>query len=197
MIMIVSAELRWFWQGELPRTFEDWFYHAGAVPGGGVRPRRDRYFHQKGNRELGIKVRDEGGTKAREVEIKGLVGLLPETLSELWCKWTSSAIPDDPGILVEKTRWLRRLSLDQMPVELPLGKDEKPLNQKPMPQRGCNIELTKVTIENTPEIWWTIGFEAFGDVTSAPEALRRALDLLRPPAFDGAKMSYPAWLDQQ
>jgi hypothetical protein len=67
----VSAEFRWFWNGEVPADVRSWFETGGAPPGGGEIC-YDRYFHQRGDCELGVKIRDEGRSLG-SLEIKGLV----------------------------------------------------------------------------------------------------------------------------
>jgi hypothetical protein len=42
-----------------------------------------------------------------------------------------------------------------------------------------------------------VSFEAFGDLTTAPDALAKVIARLAPlPEFDGELLSYPAWLDR-
>jgi hypothetical protein len=61
---------------------------------------------------------------------------------------------------------------------------------------GCNVELTRVAFGPEPNVWWTLGFEAFGDLSSAPPALKSVVDAIRPPApVGGIELSYPAWID--
>jgi len=86
------------------------------------------------------------------------------------------------------------------PVEIPMLKDDAPADRRPFPQQGCNIELTRIELEQD-EVWWTFGFEAFGDFNSVERNLRAALSLMAarsPPPFPaGEFMSYPAWLDRR
>ena len=193
--ILISAEIRWFWQDNCPETVRKWFHHSGLKPFG-ENSRRDRYFHQRGNTEIGIKIRDESTNASRDIEIKGSIAQLPALSAEIWGKWKSNIIPSAQGTVVRKQRWLRKLSLDGPAWERQLGGDEKPAGGAGLPTVGCNIELTKVYLEGETQIWWTLGFEAFGDLMTAPPALARTLDILRPPVLGGAKLSYPQWLDQ-
>jgi hypothetical protein len=65
---------------------------------------------------------------------------------------------------------------------------------------GCNLELTRVEVEGRPQAWWTLGFEVFRDLRSAPESLAATFGFLsakRPlPPLDGERLSYPEWLDR-
>jgi hypothetical protein len=58
--------------------------------------------------------------------------------------------------------------------------------------------LTEVKIENRSDIWWTLGFEAFGDLETAPTNLARGLlpdaTALVSIVSSGALLSYPEWL---
>jgi hypothetical protein len=48
--------------------------------------------------------------------------------------------------------------------------------------------------------WWNLGFEAFGDIQSTPEALAATFALLEAngtiPHLGGERLSYPEWLDR-
>jgi hypothetical protein len=178
--MLVSVELRWFWPDACPAQVESWF---GSKPPGGEAtkaPRIDRYVHQKGNTEIGIKVRGERRDVPPDVEIKGLVALaqavrLGATTArpEIWCKW-KAGIPLGGGIVTKKVRWLRKFAVQDGGVsEVELGADEKPAKGAP-PAVGCNLELTHLRVVGRSEAWWTVCFEAFGDLTTAPDALGSA-----------------------
>jgi hypothetical protein len=58
--------------------------------------------------------------------------------------------------------------------------------------------LTEVKIENRSDIWWTLGFEAFGDLETVPTNLTRGLlpdaTALINIVSSGALLSYPEWL---
>jgi len=190
--MMVSAELRWFWKDKAPRKIEDWF-HAGEVSGGGSELRRDRYFPHRGEPELSVKTRDEGGGSER-VEIKGLVAIRPPRGLELdvrrievWCKWSTSVRPAGPGLLVEKRRWLRKFAD---------GVEEIPQTERrALSAAGCNVELTRVVLPDQGETWWTLGFEAFGGLDRVCRLLAQTLRTRPPPCADPEhELSYPAWL---
>jgi hypothetical protein len=201
--MIVSAEMRWFWPGECPDRFDAWF-QAGSPPPG-LSSREDEYLYERGQRELGIKRRGE----KPGIEIKGLVAVLPPSRDpapfagaiEIWCKWPSSAsVRDLPAVKIKKQRWLRKFDMTRLkPVEVPMRKDDAPADDRPFPREGCNVELTRIELE-PDEVWWTFGFEAFGDLCSVERRLRAALALMAerrpPPVAPGELMSYPAWLDK-
>ena len=66
------------------------------------------------------------------------------------------------------------------------------------PYQGCDVELTEVKIVSQSGTWWTLGFEAFGDIDTVPAYLTMVLlpdkPFLAPTIGSGALMSYPAWL---
>ena len=209
--MQVSAEIRWFWRGESPDGLRDWFCgaHAHRCGAGGGESRRDVYLRDASQVELGVKYRG----KKKGVEVKGLVTNGAGDLDvspfvggiEIWAKWTSESLglPDDHTLTTDKQRWLRKFDTgDSRPREIELGGDEMPLNRESgLPARGCNVELTRVTLLDTGEIWWTLGFESFGSFPAVVEDLRvvaKELASRKPPDLEGGHLaSYPAWLAER
>lgn len=201
--VIVSAELRWFWEGSAPKELDRWFAGSGCPPGGG-RPREDVYLLDREQVELGLKQRARKGG----VEIKGLVRRAEQPLAagpfaghlEVWSKWTSETLQLDgmPSIVVRKVRRLRKLATRSAHVtEIALGADETPL-QGALPDEGCNLELTEVSIVGRTATWATLGFEAFGSTDRVEANLERALEHLLgtgvPDFPRGTEQSYPGWI---
>ena len=201
--MIVSAELRWFWEGSAPTPLERWFAGSACPPGGGT-PREDVYLLEPGQAELGLKQRGRRGG----VEVKGLVRRAEHPLSagpfaghvEIWSKWTSEVLrlSDFPSIVVRKVRRLRKLDTRSAHVtEIALGADERP-RQGALPEEGCNVELTEVGIVGRSEVWSTLGLEAFGSLDRVEVHLERAVGYLlgtEVPEFRrGTEQSYPGWI---
>ena len=213
--MWLSAEVRWFWRDACPEEVRDWF-HTGPTappipPGSESSGRIDRYLHAKGNTELGVKVREASQARPDGVEIKGLVAVVdpPDPLAEaaaipldqiqIWCKWKApQVVAASEGVLTRKRRWMRRYEVVAAHVEeLPLyANEEAPV----MPAVGCSLELTEVDVDGLSGSWWTLGFEAFGDVRSAQEALVETFAFLQAngafPRLRGERLSYPEWLDR-
>jgi hypothetical protein len=201
--MFISAEVRWFWHNSCPQQVHDWFFKTGLSPGGG-HPRIDRYLRQPNQAEIGIKER--GDTPG--LEVKGLVATrrspaLTTIASsfEIWCKW-SCAVRDlklTSKVAITKTRWLRQFDTSEpLRVEIPLDSNEKPKFGHVMPVQGCNVELTEVRGPHRSDVWWTLGFEAFGDLDAAPINLTRVVlpesSVLAGIVAFGALLSYPGWL---
>jgi hypothetical protein len=165
--------------------------------------RIDEYLSQTNQSEVSIKIR--GGRPG--VEIKGLVAVCRSELVpfapyvELWCKWRlqASALEMTKRMIIQKTRWIRTYDTSRAAiVEIPLQADEKPLNGQPLPQQGCNVEISKIQIAEDPRQWWTLGFEAFGDLDSAPGNLLKTAQFLITHSFPlpirGEFLNYPSWL---
>lgn len=167
--------------------------------------RTDTYIRQVDQPEISIKRRGD----VEELEIKGLVArtgwpldaLAPHV--EIWCKW-SCKIPgfrlaDAAPISIKKTRRLRQFdSSNSALLEILLGPDEKPKQGYSLPVQGCNAELTEVSSANLTDPWWTLGFEAFGDLETVPVNLVKTLASHKATLADlvcsGELLSYPAWL---
>jgi hypothetical protein len=199
--MLLSAEVRWFGEGGVPDEVARWFR---AAPAGGAEERRDIYLLDAKQPELGIKKR---GNKPG-LEIKGLVARLPAIESAslrgrpaLWCKWTTLALDfaDADSVFVDKRRWLRKFDA-RAPgrlAEVLLDEHQNPKGGHVLPDSGCNVELTEVSVEGKNARWWTLGFEAFGPWSAVQSNLERTLDYVvsSAPTLSGVEsLSYPEWL---
>jgi hypothetical protein len=202
--MFVSAEIRWFYPDECPTNLHRWFGEMSPAPGGG-KLRIDEYLSQ--TNQSGVSIKKRGGRPG--VEIKGLIAVCRSELVpfapyvELWCKWRlqASALEMTKRMIIQKTRWIRTYDTSRAAiVEIPLQADEKPLNGQPLPQQGCNVEISTIRIAEDPRQWWTLGFEAFGDLDSAPGNLLKTAQFLITRSFPlpicGEFLNYPAWLAQ-
>jgi hypothetical protein len=208
MGMLVSAEVRWFWEAAPPIAFEEWFRKGGFdfAPGGDA-SRTDVYLLDPGLTELGLKKRGE----RPGVEIKGLV-TAGDTLYQagpfaarvqVWAKWASATLRLDglPTVKVGKRRWLRKYDLGgESPREIELDEKESPRSpSERLPDFGCNVELTRVSICGGPP-WYTVGCESFGPLHAVVRGLERTLDHLAsrsaPASPGGLESSYPLWLSR-
>jgi hypothetical protein len=211
-----SAEIRFFWRCPFPPTIDSWFRSGPFPPGGGRRePRVDVYLADPYQRELGIKKRDQKpGVEDKGVEVKGLVALIIDPIKigttkahgELWTKWTTNSLQLDQfaNVKVYKTRWLRKFEIKNGLVrEIRLGEDEKPLSKDDkLPEQGCNLEFTEVSLAQRGTRWSTLAFESFGPHSAIEANLRMVLGFLAAgthiPGFEeGEELSYPAWLSLQ
>ena len=190
----------------MPRAVDSWFRNARFAPGGG-KLREDVYLHDPAQEELGIKKRG----KKTGVEVKGLIGHValgdvrswPNVKPEIWCKWSSAPIDVSAyrTVSTNKKRWLRKFDASSGAArELELGEDEMPLNGIALPEQGCNVEFTQIGITGATGEWWTLGFEAFGELGTVQDNLRVTLNGMTSPdqdCFHSAEvLSYPAWLSK-
>ena len=102
-------------------------------------------------------------------------------------------------LAVTKTRWLRKFDTSKyVRSEISLGANEKPTPGYSLPAQGCNVELTEVVMAGHAGRWWTLGFEAFGNLDSVPTNLTLTVlpekPLLLRIIGSGAFLNYPAWL---
>jgi hypothetical protein len=200
--MLLSAEVRWFWQGLAPELHE-WFADSPVTPGGGEH-RMDTYLWDGSQIELGVKTRgSEPG-----VDIKVLVseqayqelGRL-RAKAQIWTKVSSKVLGLDrlPTIPTNKLRWLRKFDTSGSSIrEIELGKNEKPISGERWPADGCTVEVTEVWFADRSRVWSTLGFEAFGSLERIEANLTAAVRHLgsrpMPDIGPGIESSYPRWL---
>ena len=163
----------------------------------------DRYLSTLNTAELGIKRRgNELGAEFKGLLMRRSIPALHRLAdhSEIWCKWfCSGAVIFKDEVVTTKTRWLRKFdTATPIRSEIPLDFMEKPRSGHSLPTQGCNLELTEVRISDKANIWWTLGFEAFGDIETAPLNLSRGILPEVPTLADalssGIVSSYPEWL---
>lgn len=199
--MLLSAEVRWFWEG--PRAdLHRWFRDALPPPGGGGE-RTDTYLIDRSQAELGIKSRGRNpGLEIKSlVKEGGTVQLGPLAAPvQTWTKLATTVLRLDglPAIAVHKRRWVRRYATTGSGLrELALGADEQPISGEPWPVQGCSVELTDVRLERSRGTWTTLGLEAFGSLDRIEESLWavvRHYQTNPPPDGSGLALSYPQWL---
>lgn len=194
--MFPTAEIRWFYPGRLPSDVLAWFQqgHARRVEPAG---RTDRYLGAVDTDGLGVKLREgrvEVKQRFRSPDLvtlaEGVAGYL-----EHWRKWSFALAPESgeetaSWIAVSKERWLRRYSLLKDG-----GLEVVPPSR--YPDRACDLEVTQVRAGG--QVWWTLGFEAFGQTSALRDILLGAAEeiLRTPPPMPltaETSYSYPRWL---
>jgi hypothetical protein len=200
-----TAEVRWFWQGDVPHAALDWL---DTRPGGAPteETRTDHYLIVSTTDTLGIKLR-EG-----QIEIKQRTGPARPThlsdqaygLTESWTKWSFGLARERPVLNqviasgawtgIKKTRWLKEYRITETGSAEFLGPGE---NAKEV----CALEIAQVTVldAHAQSRWWTLGLEASGDEKQLTRTLHRtATDLLSLPLPRAMReensSSYPKWL---
>jgi len=202
MFTVKTAEIRWFFKGNLPWDALKWFEKA-CSNFTSENERTDTYLVLPDTHDVGIKVRQG------RVEIKKLIRepgkfIINKILTgkkEIWGKWSFPI--QNPGnlpltfllepsqwISVVKTRKLSRFAVEQNSL--------KPINgSDPYPGNGVHLELTELELFGVS--WWTLGAESYGN----ENLIEANLDLLLKAFFDTcpvenfdvtSSMGYPAWL---
>ena len=166
--MLNSAEVRWFFRGEVPAVVSDWFCADKDLE---VESRDDQYLVFSGSESVGVKLRDFSDPKGGKFEVKAAVGAAePLTItstvhgrSDTWVKWSFGTKGFEPWVkeiggseptwvTAGKERRLRKFDLDSSTVvEVPVAE---------RPDDGCSAELVRLKVGD--DVWWTFGFESFG-----------------------------------
>jgi hypothetical protein len=192
MLILPSAEVRWFVRGPVDPLVAAWFESSDPPPQQ-ESPRVDHYLDRV-DESLGIKLREgKIEVKRREAIIGDLaVGGRVLGVVERWRKWSFTLddrdVPRDSWIVVEKRRRLRKYAIrDGRAVAVPAGD---------RPAQGCNVELTELRVAD--DSWWTLGLEAYGDESTLEDQLWLAARAVfgddAPPLTIDDSYAYPAWL---
>lgn len=186
---LITCEMRWFFDGQLPDEAAGWF-------GGTAAPwREDRYLVLPGVADMGIKRR-EG-----RLDIKGRIAVLGdhavapgiEGVAERWCKWTYEGLVIEDRfrggvtIAVAKERLQRHFLLETGARET---------SERDVARRGFSLELTRIRLHGADH--WSLAIEAAPDDATMLDELLRALGevlqgLPQSLPLDHSR-SYPAWL---
>jgi hypothetical protein len=202
--MMYSAELRWFFRGPVPKEILLWFKKKDDSQPEKIRT--DEYLFFPDCNSISLKMR-EG-----KFEVKAILSP-PKPINfsfavngrtDHWVKWSfedgrlpalfESMKKSARWIPVQKERYLRKWSAEhERPVEV---------DPKQLPGSGCIIELTLLQAGENREQWHTLGFEAFGPVSSVAGILDQTvkaffLDRSYPSQAlnESNSMSYACWLN--
>lgn len=213
--MQVSAEARLWWQRGRQSDVEAWFDGMSAIAPGGAGsicnatsdgdPRVDVYLYEPEQTELGVKHRAVGGADER-LEVKSLISVRPSVpylgSVSLWVKLTSKGLKFNrsESVATRKERRLRKYGWSgEVLSEIALGPDERPIASS-LPDQGCNVEFTRVASDMSDEVWWTLGYEAFGTLGAVETILRTCIALTVnnpiPRCAEATSASYPEWLSR-
>lgn len=187
--MHLTAELRLWWP-LCPAEIETWW--AGSQPAR-TEERTDIYLRDFDQAQIGIKCRDDRRPKDG-AEVKQLVAIIGDYRTqpmELWVKSDSLALTVGglPTIAVHKARQLRDFGPDGAPTKS--ERDEV----------ACHVELAEIRCEGEDSAWWTLGFEASGQLGNVKMILQRTLEGFVPRlpqrVFASAVAGgYPLWLSR-
>lgn len=178
----MSAEVRWFFGGEIPENVEKWFKSSKLRTKS--KKRTDTYLVYPNAKSCGVKFRKS------KFEIKSLVkdignrdfGAKARGAIRIWEKWSTKVesigqfkqeVTEDESIWikVKKKRITRKFSADNGRIREidALGKDG-------FPDNGCNAELTRVEIHQRP--YWTLALGSFGEKDSLVNNLIETVKIL-------------------
>ena len=200
-----TAELRWFFTGNLPPQVREWF--CGTTQCREETPRTDDYLVLRGSNDVGVKIRD-----GRTLEIKARTRA-PEPFSlasgatvgrqDSWTKWkhedsevagrlAALANGSADWMTVTKKRWLRKFR-----IGLAGGVEET--DPDAAVADGCRAELTELSVRNAS--CWTLAFDSFGPGDSVAELGQVARHFLKVLPHGLAlterdSMAYPEWLNR-
>ncbi|MBE9224830.1 hypothetical protein IQ264_05025 [Phormidium sp. LEGE 05292] len=165
--MLTTSEIRWFYQGTTPPAIENWFI-ADVLRENcqNLEEREDWYLLIPGCEFLGVKLRQQRlETKLRVTEL-GIWQLRNNVIgaAEKWLKSTcedgkiESLITPD---VIAKGQWVK-VEKVRSQIRYLVANDYSltPTSTDQTSQEGCNVELTKIIINDNH--WWTLGFEASG-----------------------------------
>lgn len=205
MNLLVSLELRWFFDGQLPVGLDKWF--SDLLPGGLVSPvdkRDDIYLFQPSVEHIGIKLRD-GRLEIKWRELarpyKGPHGAAGQV--ERWLKWNwadsegpgpddiaSFGVPRGPWIGIAKERRQRKYGWE---------KDKWiPVPASGTFEQGVVVEITALKMNGRP--YSTVLVETFApNLEAQQQLLDTAVEYLWqdfPKPLPGTESSYgyPHWL---
>ena len=200
-----TAEVRWFFGGSIPAAIARWFCRGSLLDK--AAPREDHYLLFPAPLGLNVKLREgrlevksrvgEPGLRTFATDITGNVELWEKRIGgdaavAEFEKLRSNA--PHLWIAVGKERTLRTFSLEGDSMqEVSAG--------KVFLADGCNIELTKITVEGA--VCWSFGFEAYGEPSRVEAHLQKVAghilaDRHRPsyPFPAANSRSYPEWLER-
>ena len=199
--MFPTIELRWFCEGAAPPAgVREWFRTLGRAEI--QQPRVDYYLHLADEPALGIKVREGRLEIKKRTRAYGAATIRPGVggVIEGWRKWSFELARVEAGRDIgidDGSPWLPVLKARKLLRFAVIGDRHFLLRVQVRPERGCEVELTSVSVGANRR--WTVGLEAFGAhsatmgdllaVASRIFEAETAPSLTVPDSY-----GYPAWL---
>jgi len=199
--MFPTVEVRWFFKGEPPPAWVDWFYRQEQAPY--VEPGRvDFYLRLVNDDSLGIKLREGRIEVKQRYRQYGPHRFASNVAGEVehWRKWSFPlagvgeifkriAAPESGWLAVQKKRQQQKYQLvEEQVMALP---------PESVVEQGCDLELAQVKARQ--QQWWSVGVEAHGNEATLRQQLMRVTQHLFTPTAPLAltiedSYSYPQWL---
>jgi len=178
----LSAEVRWFFDGEIPKNVQKWFKSSKLR----TKPERrtDTYLVYPNAKSCGVKFRKS------KFEIKSLVKDIGNRDFEakacgairIWEKWSTKGesigqfkqevtVDEVIWVDVKKKRIIRKFSADGGQI-----REIDASGKEGFPDNGCNVELTRVEIHQRP--YWSLAFGSFGEEDTLVDNLTETVRIL-------------------
>jgi len=213
MFEITTAEIRWFYKGEIPKAVKTWFENLNGFYSE-ENKRADLYLSIPSTGSVGIKFR-EGRFEIKQKK-KGL-GLLqfPPNISgiaEIWKKWGFQSGDNKVSFDVKtNNEWIEVFKIRDLQKFIFKHKGKISGGFDNYLSDGCNVELTKTlanryfssddsrSADECKVIWWTLGVETYGATGSLVKNLYTAYDYIFQSNFPRVlskdnSYGYPEWL---
>jgi len=209
--LLETAEIRWFLQGEIPEEILSWFTGFDDFPAS-TQTRTDHYLRLP-DTGIGIKIREgliehkqlrgREGEKWRDGEGERWSSGECSGIPRYFQKWSfpldAAAIPD--MLIAHTESWLGIIKERSMRIlVLDMNNNIKCTSYEEVKGTAVGWEVTMINIQGTDEVWWTMGFEAFGEPAGLQEYLFKVCDYIlkdSPIKLSGDDcFSYPDWLQR-
>ena len=166
-LISTSAEVRWFFDGDIPQTVGEWF--KASKLRAAAEKRTDTYLIYPIATSCGVKFREnkfEIKVLAQDIGVKKLAPNVVGVV-EIWEKWSTKGkaigqfrqeVTGDAAIWldVKKKRVTRKYSVDGASI-----KEVDASSRDGVGDNGCNVELTTVKIDK--DTYWSLAFDSFGE----------------------------------
>ena len=192
--MGATAEVRWFYPGDVPEAVSAWF---DALPGELTEEQRTDHYLRPTDGALGLKWR-EGQLEIKRRDAEGERAGITEHVAgrlERWRKWSFDAAERTSEeraywIGVAKTRWKRRYRVGADGHVTPYAGTDRL-------EDGCDVEVTAINVQG--DTWWSVCLEAFGNEAALQNTLMQTAQhvfrITAPPVLEEAQSKgYAAWL---
>ncbi|MBL6447392.1 hypothetical protein JMN32_13820 [Fulvivirga sp. 29W222] len=160
--MLSSTEVRWFFEGALPKAMSDWFNFFEPFF---QAPRTDYYLSNTDQARMGIKLR-EG-----QIQIKCLTAEMGEEYYAnatgkvaRYEKWNFPVVSNEEwGTLVARPEVWLPVKKERKMLRFTLGGGfPDRVDKDEIVENGCEVELSEIEIID--KTFWSLAFEAFGSL---------------------------------
>jgi len=213
MFEITTAEIKWFYKGEIPEAVKTWFENLDGIFSE-ENKRADVYLSIPSTGSVGIKFREGRFEIKQKKKDLGLLEFPPNItgIAEMWKKWSFQSGDNEVSIEAETNReWIEVFKTRNLQKFIfgHTGKISGGFDN--YKSDGCNVELTKVfantfhssddseSSDESSVTWWTLGLETYGATGSLEKNLYTAYDYIFQSNFPwllskGNSYGYPEWL---